>query len=500
MVSSKFFLAVVFLVFSATELNAESMNELDHGSGGGSEPEQSSSAERSSGGRPIGKTAFEDGEAAVAKNVASAEQSRESAAKKFAAALVSGLDNGKLREALQGLLNGSGAEKLSEGNENFTGDELKEVFGGLLDKMSPEERTKVSIQYTNARGELRQKLLDAVIAELSKVKGDERIGALIAAIKNTKEASLDAYKRAASKIAEEKLGSPICFTCGEEVSSDPDYDFYTAMSEAAGKALAAEALDNDTTKPFFVSGKFGRTSEGKIVIVGRGDNGAPLARTSTEMPSAERFRLGSDPGLQAAMRESYFAEIAKANPQAAPGAARAWPRDWDDSKRTWVNQFLKNSDPENPVNKLKASALAAPKAVQGQSPAQAGDPVSSYLAAIGDSKPSAAQFPVPEEMGRVLGLVDPSGTPYVKSTGEGTHQDGSGRYGVEVDWTRVEQAPPAERRRVLDILKKIASAPTPAKYKVDASLPDGRANGHCIWCYLRNAGATMLNRNTARSN
>lgn len=421
-------------------------------------------------------------------------------AEEYAVKIKKGMNNGKIADVLRTMMTEHDTwtsedeeaifvEEMEYGTADENG-KKKTAKVNRFKNLSEEEKWLISRDYTKERQKLRALLHDKVAEILAKDTKDLRIQALKPELANIKKVNLAAWDQGLTRIntvyKKERKGSPICFTCGEQVSDDPDYEFATKMGEEVDRALLAAGLSNGdvNAKAYFDSGKFSRTKGGTLVKALIDGNGAMLASTG-ENSLQEQQELGKDRDLVAAARKVYTDGLAKNGfslEKAYPGNPGA---------QNTVRNFINWAD-NNVLNKAAAPVLAA---VGGVKPPALDTPtgkLDAYLAKV-QGHPSAADYPTAEKMAAAIGLVDADGKPYLEWKGDGRHQDGSSEYGVRMLWDKIRYAEPAERARVMAILHKIASDPGPGRYKVDNNKPGVGASGFCIWCNIRNDSTSKSN-------
>lgn len=396
----------------------------------------------------------------------------------YAEKIKKGMDNGKISEVLHEMLTAHDTWYPENEEEVFVDTDDKGEKINRLEKLSASERMLISLDYTKERQKLRA-LIHEKVAALLKGSKDLRIQALEKELANLKKLNLNAWDHGLKKIVtnfkKEGKGSPICFTCGEPVSDDPDYEFSSAMEAGIAKSLETVGLakkDAPYGKAFFNAVGFSRTKEGKLVKALMNNNGELLGYTG-DNSAEDQKKSGTDRDLVAATR-NYYAEVLARNSykmdKVFPGNTAA---------QNQVNSFFKWAD-SNVLNKPAAPVLAAVGAIPANSSQPSTSALDTYLAGV-QGHPDAKSYETPETMAAAIGLVDKEGKPYLEYKGKGKHFDGTNEYGVRMLWDKIRYAEPEERGRVMKILQKIASETGPARYKVT----NGQ-DGYCIWCNIRN--------------
>lgn len=406
-------------------------------------------------------------------------------AEEYAANIKKGMDNGTIESVLHQML---------VEHDTWGGKEEEEVFGDTddqgkkinrFDQLSDNEKLIISLDYTRERKKLRALLHDKV-AELLKGSKDLRIQALEPKLAELKKSNLDAWDRGLAKIAakykeDPTRVAPICFTCGEPVSVDPNYEFSTEMTNVIGKVLVEAGLSDEDGrgKAFYNPSKFARTKGGTLVKPLIGDDGTMYGYTGVNNAEDQR-KLGTDRDMVQAARNHYLDRLA-ANQY---DMKKVFPGNPAAQKQ--ADAFISWAD-KNFLNKPAEAALAAVGAVStGAKPGPTAglDHYLDEVEALG--APIATNYPTPEVMAAKIGLTDPKGEPYVQYKGKGKHWDGTQEFGVKMLWDKIRYAEPQERARVMEILKKVASAPGPGKYKV----MNGK-DGYCLWCNIRHDATSV---------
>lgn len=368
--------------------------------------------------------------------------------------LLESLETGKVTSVLTDFLTGNESYTDVEHKEIFSDQEGHDLFAKIKDK---NEKTLAAFEYTQARKLLRHKLLKEVYEKLLK-SYDPRALLLAEAIKRVIPASQKSYDEASHRINQEQLDRPICFTCGEPVSKDPEYDFYTKITEAAETVtkqlnLIPISKGEKIRTPFFDSERNLYTYDGKTMFelkdekgikhelgvnngtVTYSSNGEPSRNLDTTKPLEKGLSQLRVDFLNSGGKPQVFSTN---NPSAQGASPSQNPNKNSTPGAEAVNTFLNNH--------------------RGQNLAQL--------------------FPTAEDMAKALGLVNEKGQSYWEH--KNAHWDGTQEFGLRIRWDLIRSAPPEERNRIVSILSAIKNG------KISDWKVVNGTRGYCPWCNLRN--------------
>ncbi|MFM8313483.1 MAG: hypothetical protein ACKOA8_04295 [Deltaproteobacteria bacterium] len=410
----------------------------------------------------------EKNKAAIQTNETIFLRPRNELAEESAKILLQSLETGKVTSALTDFLVGNEAYTDSEHKEIFSNEEGENLFAKIKDK---NEKTIAAFEYTQARKLLRLKLLKEVV-EMLKKSSDPRALLLAEAIKRVIPASQKSYDEASHRINQEQLDRPICFTCGEPVSADPEYHFYTAMSEAA-EAVTKQLNLIPTSKgeqiqtPYFDRERTFYTYDGKTMHELQDEKGI-------------KHEIGVNNGT---VTYSFNGEPA---------------RNLDTSKHVEKSLSQLRVDFLNSGGKPQ---VISTNASSKQNTASSGNPnrnstsgsevVNTFLNTYRGQN-MAQLFPRADDMAKTLGLVNEKGESYWEH--KDAHWDGTQEFGLRIRWDLIRNAPLEERNRIVSILSTIKNGQIS-----DWKVVNGQ-RGYCPWCNLRNDPTSLRELNELKGN